>query len=68
MLLLLIGCDPLSKSKMEFYNSTDSINLSEESMNSITLNSTTNDVTGVLGKPIKVGEYCNKPNIKISNL
>ena len=54
MLLFLTGCDPMSKSKMEFYNSTESINLSEENINSIKINSTTNDVTGILGKPDKV--------------
>ena len=40
MLLLLMGCDPFAKSKTEFYNSTESTNLSEENVNSITLNST----------------------------
>ena len=59
MLLVLTGCDPFAKSKMEFYNSTESINLSEENVNSITLNSTVNDVTEAFGKPIKVNIVTN---------
>ena len=59
MLLFLIGCDPMSKSKMEFYNSTESINLSEENISSIKINSTTNDVTGIFGKPDKVNIVTN---------
>ena len=59
MLLFLTGCDPLSKSKMEFYNNTESINLSEENVSSIKINSTTNDVTGILGKPDKVNIVAN---------
>lgn len=59
MLLFLMGCDPFSKSKTEFYNSTESINLSEENINSITLNSTENDVIGAFGKPIEVSHVTN---------
>lgn len=59
MLLFLMGCDPLAKSKTEFYNGMDSINLSEENVNSITLNSTTNDVIGAFGKPIEVNVVAN---------
>ncbi|MCG7344546.1 hypothetical protein MHZ92_10395 [Sporosarcina sp. ACRSL] len=54
MLLFVIGCDPFAKSKTDFYNSTESINLSEENVSSIKINSTTNDVTGTFGKPVKV--------------
>ncbi len=54
MLLFLMGCDPFTKNKSDFYNNTESINLSEENVNSITLNSTENDVIGAFGKPIEV--------------
>ena len=59
MLLFLIGCDPFAKSKKEFYNNTESINLSEENVSSIKINTTTNDVTGTFGKPIKVNIVTN---------
>ncbi|MDW0118564.1 hypothetical protein QTL97_16680 [Sporosarcina thermotolerans] len=59
MLLLLMGCDPFAKSKTEFYDSTKSTNLSEESVNSVALNSTANDVTGAFGKPIEVNIVAN---------
>ena len=59
MLLFLMGCDPFAKSKTEFYNNTESINLSEENVNSITLNSTENDVIGAFGKPIEVSDVTN---------
>lgn len=59
MLLFLMGCDPFDKSKTEFYNSTESSNLSEENVNSITLNSTENDVIGTFGKPAEVSDVTN---------
>ena len=59
MLLFLMGCDPFAKSKTEFYNSAESINLSEENINSITLNSTENDVIGAFGKPVEVSDDTN---------
>lgn len=59
MLLFLMGCDPFAESKKEFYNSTESINLSEENVNSITLNSTENDVIGAFGKPVAVSKVTN---------
>ena len=59
MLLFLIGCDAFSESKTEFYNSTESINLSEENISSIKIKSTTNDITGTFGKPVKVNIVTN---------
>jgi hypothetical protein len=59
MLLFLMGCESFGKSKMEFYNSTESSNLSEENVNSITLNPTENDVIGTFGKPAEVSDVTN---------
>lgn len=59
MLIFLVGCDPFAKSKTEFYNSTESSNLSEENVNSITLNSTENDVIGIFGSPAEVSDVTN---------
>ena len=36
--LLLVGCDPSSKDKMEFYDTALSIHLSDEKMKSISIN------------------------------
>lgn len=66
MLLFLMGCDPFSKSKTEFYNNTESINLSGENVNSITLNSTENDVIGAFGKPIEVRNVTNPKSKYVS--
>ena len=49
--LILVGCDSSFKDKMEFYDSTLSINLSDEKMKSISINSSENDVEAVFGKP-----------------
>ena len=49
--LLLVGCDPSSKDKMEFYDRALSINLSDEKIKSISINSSENEVKGVFGKP-----------------
>ena len=62
-LLFLMGCDPLAESKKDFYTSTESINLSEENVNSIILNSTENDVIEAFGKPLSVSEVT-KPKSK----
>lgn len=59
MLLFLMGCDPFARSKTKFYNSTESINLSEEIVNSITINSTENEVIEAFGKPIEVSIVTN---------
>lgn len=56
MLLLLIGCDTSPKNKIEFYGSTKSIDLSDENVKSISLNSTVTDVKNVFGEPDDVTE------------
>lgn len=56
MLLLLIGCDPFAKNNMEFYNTTKSINLSDENVNSITLNSIEKDVIRIFGNHVEIRE------------
>lgn len=56
---MLIGCDPSSKNKMEFYESTDSVDLSKENVNTITLDSKENDVINTFGKPNEVKEIKN---------
>lgn len=63
MLLFLIGCDPFSKSKTEFYHTTKSISLSAENVNAITLDSTEKEVTRTFGKPVEVEEVT-KPKSK----
>lgn len=54
--LILIGCEPLAKETMDFYESTESIDLSEENINSISINSYENDVINTFGKPTEVEE------------
>ncbi|WP_406944096.1 hypothetical protein ACJA3J_11910 [Halobacillus sp. SY10] len=54
MFLFLIGCEPLAKETMDFYESTESIELSGENINSISINSYENDVINTFGKPTEV--------------
>ena len=54
MFLILIGCEPLAKETMDFYDSTESIDLSGENINSISINSYENDVIKTFGKPTEV--------------
>ncbi|WP_312857265.1 hypothetical protein [Neobacillus endophyticus] len=51
LILFLVGCDPSSNDKMELYNSTKSIDLSDENIKSIFINSTQDKITDVFGKP-----------------
>jgi len=62
-IFILIGCEPSSKSKMEYYDQTISIDLSKENINSITLNSVEKDVVRVNGKPASI-EAIEKPKSK----
>lgn len=59
MFLILIGCEPLAKEKMDFYESTESIDLSGENINSISINSYENDVIDTFGKPTEIEEIEN---------
>ncbi|MBM7553947.1 hypothetical protein [Thalassobacillus pellis] len=54
--LILMGCEPLAKETMDFYESTESIDLSDENINSISINSYENDVINTFGKPTEVEE------------
>ncbi|WP_075038395.1 hypothetical protein [Halobacillus dabanensis] len=54
--LILIGCEPLAKETMDFYESTESIDLSGENINSISINSYENEVINTFGKPSEVEE------------
>ncbi|SFJ31202.1 hypothetical protein SAMN04487936_101626 [Halobacillus dabanensis] len=54
MFLILIGCDPLAKETMDFYESTESIDLSDENIHSISINSSEGDVINTFGKPNEV--------------
>ncbi|MCA0983533.1 hypothetical protein LCL89_05630 [Halobacillus yeomjeoni] len=56
MFLFLIGCEPLAKDTMDFYKRTESVDLSGENINSISLNSTENDVINTFGKPTEIEE------------
>lgn len=62
LLLLTIGCDPSSKDKMEFYDSTKSTGLSNENVESISLNSKEMEVTDVFGEPKEIREIKNPPS------
>lgn len=59
MFLVLIGCEPFAKETMDFYVSTESIDLSGENINSISINSYENDVINTFGKPTEVEEIEN---------
>ena len=54
--LLLVGCDPSAKDKMEFYDTALSIHLSDEKMESASINSRENEVKAVFGKPDFIDE------------
>ena len=54
LLLISTGCDPSSKDKMEYYDNTKGIDLSDENVNSISLNSNENDVINAFGNPTEV--------------
>lgn len=45
------GCDPSSKNRMEFYDRTASIELSDENIKSISIHSSKNKVIEMFGKP-----------------
>ncbi|WP_240377148.1 hypothetical protein [Bacillus piscicola] len=66
MFLVLFGCDPLAKDTMDFYQNTKSTDLSDESVNSITINSREGEVTTTFGKPYEVEEVAN-PESKYFN-
>lgn len=59
----LQGCDPFVNEMKDFYQSTESINLSSENIKLISINSIENDVISVFGEPIEVEEITN-PNSK----
>lgn len=59
LLLISTGCDPSSKDKMEYYDNTKGIDLSDENVNSISLNSNENDVLNAFGKPTEITETTN---------
>lgn len=59
MFLILIGCEPLAKGTMDFYESSESIDLSGENINSISINSNENDVINTFGNPTEVEEIEN---------
>ncbi|MBN9653203.1 hypothetical protein J0K78_02915 [Halobacillus sp. GSS1] len=59
MLFLLIGCEPFSKETMDFYESTDGIDLSGENILSISIHSSEDDVINTFGKPMEVEEIEN---------
>ncbi|QVY63457.1 hypothetical protein [Cytobacillus gottheilii] len=59
MILILIGCEPLAKETMDFYENTGSIDLSSEDINSISINSSEKDVINNFGKPNEVEEIDN---------
>lgn len=60
LFVLISGCD---KNKMTFYENTKSINLSDENIKSITINSDLSEVKKVFGKPKKI-ETINSPSSK----
>ncbi|MYL71794.1 hypothetical protein GLW00_13085 [Halobacillus litoralis] len=53
MLFLIIGCE---QETMDFYESTDGIDLSGENIDSISIHSSENDVLNTFGKPMEVEE------------
>jgi hypothetical protein len=59
LLLISAGCDPSSKDKMEYYDNTKGIDLSDENVNSISLYSNENNVINAFGKPIEITETTN---------
>lgn len=63
LFLILIGCEPLEKGTMDFYESTESIDLSGENINSISINSNMDDVIDAFGSPTDV-EVIENPNSK----
>ncbi|WP_163969345.1 hypothetical protein [Oceanobacillus halotolerans] len=63
MFLILIGCEPLAKGTMDFYESTESIDLSGENINSISINSNKNDVINAFENPTDV-EVIENPKSK----
>ncbi|SEJ79532.1 hypothetical protein SAMN04488127_2826 [Bhargavaea ginsengi] len=59
MFIFLTGCDAFAKETMDFYKSTNSIDLSGEKINSISINSNENDVITAFGEPNNVEEIEN---------
>ncbi|WP_443128580.1 hypothetical protein [Gracilibacillus sp. D59] len=50
-LIFLVGCDLTSKEMTEFYDQTPSVDLAEEAIKSVSINSDENKVIEVFGKP-----------------
>ncbi|SEQ78769.1 hypothetical protein [Piscibacillus halophilus] len=59
IIVILVGCDPLEKDIMNFYQSTESIDLSQENINSISISSNKNDILEAFGIPNQVEEVEN---------
>ncbi|RWZ60631.1 hypothetical protein EQV77_04875 [Halobacillus fulvus] len=59
MFFILMGCEPLAKDTMDFYESTESTDLSGENIHSISIHSSENDVINTFGEPTEVEEIEN---------